>query len=95
MSTRLVNVRLDEARVRKARFLRERGVPLSDVLREALDERFEAVRRSGGSKDVRALVAGLFEDHPDPPDLPPRGYRVHDRRAARQAIVRRLRSGRR
>lgn len=36
MGSRLLNVRLDEERVRKAQTLRERGVALSDVVREAL-----------------------------------------------------------
>ena len=40
MSSRLVNVRLDAERLRKARKLRERGVRLSDVVREAIDKRF-------------------------------------------------------
>ena len=91
MGSRLVNVRLDEARVRKARALRERGVVLSEVVREAIDERFAALRRSAAAPDVRAIVRGIFERHPDPPGLAPRDYDVHDRRAARAAIRRRLR----
>ena len=92
---RLVNVRLDPERVRKAQFLRERGVPLSDVLREAIDERFAAHRQAAEPPDVQAIIASLFERHPDPPDLPPRGYDVHDRRAASRAIARRLLARRR
>jgi hypothetical protein len=91
MSSRLVNVRLDEERVRKVEVLRERGVALSDVVREAIDERFAALRRSESPPDVRAIVRGIFERHPDPPDLPSREYDVHDRHAARAAIRRRLR----
>lgn len=90
MSPKLVNVRLDEDRIRKARILRERGVSLSDVMREAIDERFAAISTLEFRPDVNAIVRGLFERHPDPPGLPPRGYDVHDRRAARRAIQRRL-----
>lgn len=91
MSSRLVNVRLDEERVRKARTLRERGVALSDVLREAIDERFAELRRSESQPDVRTIIQKAFEQYPDPPDLAPRDYDVHDRRAARAAILRKLR----
>jgi hypothetical protein len=91
MGSRLVNVRLDEERVRKAQTLREHGVPLSDVVRAAIDERFAALRRSGSRPDVRTIVGGIFEQYPDPPGLAPRDYDVHDRRAARAAIRRKLR----
>jgi hypothetical protein len=94
MSSRLVNVRLDEERVRKAQALRERGVALSDVVREAIDERFAALRQAESPPDVRAIVRGIFELYPDPVDLPPRDYDVHDRHAARAAILRKLRPAR-
>jgi hypothetical protein len=88
---RLVNIRLDAERVRKAQMLRERGVPLSDVVREAIDERFAALHRSQSPPDVSAIVGRIFEQYPDPPDLAHRDYEVHDRRAARKAILRKLR----
>jgi hypothetical protein len=90
MSSRLVNVRLDIERLRKAQALRKRGVTLSDVLREAIDARFAALRRTVSRVDVNAVVARILEQYPDPPDIPPRGYDVHDRRAARRAIARKL-----
>jgi hypothetical protein len=94
MTSRLVNVRLDAERVRKAQALRARGVPLSDVVREAIDERFAALQRPESQDDVRTIVRRIFERYPDPPDLPPRGYDVHDRRAARAAILRKVRPAR-
>jgi hypothetical protein len=90
MASRLVNVRLDEERVRKARALRARGVSLSAVVREAIDDRYAAIGAEA-RRDVRAIVQVMFERHPDPPGLGPRRYDVHDRRAARRAIQRRLR----
>jgi hypothetical protein len=93
MSSHLVNVRLDSERLRKARKLRERGVKLSDVVREAIDERFLRLRCEPQS-DVKALVRRIFEEYPDPAGLPPREYDVHDRKAARRAIVRKLRRAR-
>jgi hypothetical protein len=94
MSSRLVNVRLDAERLRKAQTLRERGVALSDVVREAIDERFLALR-SESQPDVHAILQRMFEQYPDPPDLPARDYDVHDRRAARRAILGTLRPVRR
>ena len=95
MSARLVNVRLDADRVRKAQTLRARGVALSDVVREAIDERYAELERSEAPPDVRTIVRRMFEQYPDPPDLPPRDYDVHDRRAARAAILQKLRPPRR
>ena len=90
MSSRLVNVRLDEGRLRKALELRRQGIALSDVVREAIDERYARLR-APDERDAAAIVQRLFEQHPDPPDLPTRDYDVHDRQAARAAIRRRLR----
>ena len=91
----MINVRLDPARLRKAQTLREHGVALSDVVREAIDQRYAALKPADSPKSIRALVDSLFEQYPDPPDLPARDYDVHDRRAARAAITRRLGSARR
>jgi hypothetical protein len=94
MGSRLVNVRLDAERVRKAQLLRERGVPFSDVVREAIDQRFLDLE-SEARPDGQAIIRRIFEQYPDPADLPPRDYDVHDRRAARAAVVRKLRRVRR
>lgn len=94
MTSRLINVRLDTERLRKAQALRERGVALSDVVREAIDERFLELR-SESKQDVKAIIQRMFDQYPDPPDLPPREYDVHDRRAARKAILGTLRPGHR
>lgn len=93
MGSRLINVRLDSERLRKVQALRERGVALSEVVREAIDERFLELR-SEPRPDVKTLIRRIFEQYPDPADLPPRGYDVHDRRAARQAIIHKLRPAR-
>ena len=93
MSARLVNVRLDEERLRKARKLREEGVTLSDLVREAIDKRFEEIDKAAQPLGTAAIVERIFDRYPDPPELPPRDYEVADARAARNAIVRKLQRG--
>jgi hypothetical protein len=70
--------------------LRARGVVLSDLVREAIDARVDALEKAAAPGRARALVARMLEQPPDPDDLPPRDYDVHDRRAARAAVRRRL-----
>ena len=95
MTSRLINVRLDADRLRKAQTLRARGMTLSDVVREAIDERFASLRRLESPLDVRTIIRRIFEQYPDPPGLPRRDYDIYDRRAARVAILRKLRTVRR
>jgi hypothetical protein len=94
MNSRLVNVRLDAERARKVQRLRDRGVTLSAVVREAIDQRFASLGESTTQRDVKAIIARMFEQHPDPPGLPRRRYDGHNRLAARRAILRKLHSER-
>ena len=89
-----MNVRLDADRLHKAQKLRERGVTLSDVVRDAIDERF-ATLRSLSRVDVKGITQRIFDQYPDPSGLPLRDYDVQDRRAARKAIVRAIKRTRR
>lgn len=90
MKKRLINVRLDEERLRKARMLRQKGVILSDLVREAIDTKFDAALAAEQPRDMARMIEELFERYPDPIDLPRRTYDVRDRRAAREAIRRKL-----
>lgn len=90
MNTRLINVRLGEEHVRKVDVLRREGVVLSDLVREAIDAKYEALTAGEQPYDAEELIERLFTAYPDPAELPPRGYDVHERRAAREAIRRRL-----
>ena len=95
LKNRLVNVRLDPERVRKAQVLRERGHSLSDVVRDAIDQKYEALEHPNtlrSPRDVDAMMKRIYEKYPEPPDLPPLEYDVHDRRAAADAIRRKLRA---
>lgn len=90
MKSRLINVRLDEDRVRKARRLRARGVVLSDLVRDAIDARFEAVSKADEPRAARDVVADLFIRFPDDDKVAPRNYAVADAQAARKAIREKL-----
>jgi hypothetical protein len=92
VSSKLVNIRLDAERLRKTVVLRARGLRLSDVVRDAIDERFAALGNGRAPRDVHAMVTQILEDYPEPSDLPRRSYDVHERKAARRAIQRTLRS---
>ena len=86
MGSRLLNVRLDEDRLRKARKLRETGVALSDVVREAIDARFSALHLSMTGRAATTVIERILDQYPDPADLPSRSYRVHDAAESRAAI---------
>jgi hypothetical protein len=95
MTGRLVNVRLDEKRLERSRKLRANGMTLSELVREAIDRRYEQLVGSSTSRDVEAIVREVYERYPDPPDSPPRKYDVHNRGEAKAAVLRALRKERR
>jgi Arc/MetJ-type ribon-helix-helix transcriptional regulator len=94
VKTKLVNVRLDEEHLRKVRALRERGVALSDVVRDAIDATYDEVAAPARATNAAELIAQIHAEHPDPPDLAPREYDVHDAASARAAILARLKRNR-
>jgi hypothetical protein len=67
MASRLINVRLDDERLKKASKLRERGVVLSHLVREAIDTAYRSLTVAEGPRDVGRLIEDLFERYPDPP----------------------------
>jgi hypothetical protein len=85
MASRLLNVRLGPDRIRKARRLREAGVSVSEVVRKAINVRFEALDRPLGGREAAARVRRILDAHPDPAGLPARTYDVDDAREARAA----------
>ena len=95
MEKQLVNVRLDPERLRKVRKLRQSGIALSDLVREAVDQRYASLRASPEPGAVRRALAQILQRHPDDPaPVTPRGYDVADAQQARAAIRRSLRRGR-
>lgn len=92
---RLLNVRLTPDDARLVAALRQAGVPISRVVREAI--RAEHGRRTGGRRrgeKPSAVVARIYAEHPDPPGQGHRRIDLRDRRAVRRAIARRLRQRR-
>ena len=94
MNSRLINVRLDQRRLERARRLRANGIALSDVVRDAIDRQYEKLVRSSRRRDVANIMKEIYEQYPDPPGLPNRKYDVHDRRQAKNSILRKLRKKR-
>lgn len=66
MGSSLINVRHDPERVHKVRVRRERGIRLSDVGREAIDERFLRLRTEQ-TTDAQTMIGKIFGHHPPPP----------------------------
>jgi len=90
-----VNVRLSEEDAKIAAQLRRDGVEISNLVRRAL--RTEYARRKKEKIDRRPaseIIVEILARHPTPPDEPKRDYDVHDRRQAREAILRKLKRGR-
>lgn len=90
----MVSVRLDDEHSRKVRELQKQGVSLSDIVWEAIDQRYEALK-SAATEDPVAIMKRIYEMFPDPPDAPLRAYDVHDRKQARAAILGKLNRARR
>lgn len=91
MASQLLNVRLDVERRRKADVLRKRGVNLSDVVREAIDARYDDMMTKTQLIDTDAWFASIDQKYPASDDkLPKRTYSVHDRRQAAKAIRKHL-----
>ena len=89
---RLLNVRLGIDDARRAAELRKTGVQISRIVRDAI--RAEHDRRVGRRRARRRpeeILAEIYAAHPDPPRAPHRAFDLRDRRAARRAILRKLR----
>jgi hypothetical protein len=94
MNSRLVNVRLDAQRIRRARQLRSRGITLSELIRDAIDRKYEELMTRSPRRDVAAVMKSIYAKYPDPAGQSKREYDVHDRTEARAAITSRLHKNR-
>lgn len=92
---KLLNVRLDTDDARRAAELRQAGVQISRLVRDAI--RVEHARHLGAHRNRRTAkqtMARIYAEHPDPPRRPHRRLDLRDRRAVRRAISKRWRAPR-
>jgi hypothetical protein len=88
----LVNVRLDAEDARRVAELRRAGVQISSIVRQAIRvEHEQRVKKRTGGRAAAAVLARIYADLPDTPDVRPRGYDLRDRRAVRAAVEKRVR----
>ena len=88
----LWNVKLKPDDVRMAQALRKEGIVISDIVRDAIRTTYgKRIDQRTSRQRPSDRMAEIYATHPDPTDLPPRDYDVHDARAARQAIVTKVR----
>ena len=81
MAGRIVNVRLDEERLRNVQQLRRAGVGLSDRVREGINRGHAQIEKPVRKVDVGTILENLDRQFPlTEKDVPPRGVNVHDRR---------------
>lgn len=89
---KLLNVRLAPEDARKVAQLREAGVPISRLVREAIRVAHEqqATRRAPRRRPSE-IMAEIYGEHPDPRAGSRRTLDLRDRGKVRRAIRRRLR----
>ena len=89
---KLLNVRLSPQDARMAAQLREAGIPISRVVREAIRSAHE---RQAGMRASRRraieIMKRIYREHPDPPSLPGGTWDLRARASIRRVIRQRLR----
>jgi hypothetical protein len=91
----LLNVRLDPDDARRAKALREAGIPVSRIVREAIRSEYDRrIAKPRGGRRPSRIVADILAELPDPVELPARAFGADDRRAVRRHVVAKLRGRR-
>jgi hypothetical protein len=91
----LVNVRLDAEDSRRVAELRRAGVQISGIVRKAIRaEHEQRVGKRAGGRTAAALLARIYADLPDTPNVEPRAFDLRDRGAVRAAVEKRARARR-
>ncbi len=87
---KLVNVRLSDEDAAKVADLRQQGVELSEVVREAVRARHLALRPPLRPGDVRPLLDAIYARHPLEVEQERSTVDTTDRRAVRQLVRKKL-----
>lgn len=89
---KLLNVRLAPNDARMAAHLKQQGVQLSSVVRDAIRAAYEQhARRRQRPRRLSALIEQIYLDVPDRGGPPRPRYNLSDRKSIRRVIVARLR----
>jgi hypothetical protein len=89
---KLLNVRLAPEDARMVAHLKQEGVQLSGVVREAIRVAYDQrVRRRTRPRRLSALIEEIYLAVPDRAGLRRPGYDLRDRKSVRRAIAARLR----
>lgn len=91
---KLVNVRLSDEDAMRVADLRQHGVELSEVVREAVRARHLALRPPLRRQDVRTALSGIYARHPLAPELEAPAVDATDRRAVARHVRTKLRGRR-
>ena len=84
---RLVNVRLNDADLQRVQALRDQGVELSQLVRNAIRTAYESHQQPLAPRDVRRMIEKIHADIPTPPSRPRRNFDLHDRTAFANAFA--------
>ena len=88
---KLLNVRLGPDDARMAAYLRKDGIEISGVVRDAIRAAYgqRAADRAAGRR-ASEIMADIYREHPDPPDLPREKRNLRDRGSVQRSIRQRL-----
>ena len=89
--TTLVNVRLDGEDARRVKALRDAGVPLSTLVRDAIRSEYARRLGAGSKRKPSAILGEILAALPDEPDMPRPSVDARDRRAVRAHVKAKLR----
>ena len=87
----LLNVRVGAEEARMAAALRQAGVTISALVREAIRAEYQRrVAPNAGGRRPSEIVLAILAAVPDPGDLAPRAFEAADRKAVRKHIKAKL-----
>ena len=89
--TTLVNVRLEVEDAQRVKALRDAGVPLSTLVRDAIRSEYDRRIGTGSRRKASAILSEILTALPDEPDTSGPSVDTRDRRAVRAHVKAKLR----